>query len=467
MGDHTRRGGSCACALVCVVLTAFALGMGGCGSGSSGDDHLVILSPHWEGIQQEFERGFGEYWQKKTGRTVEITWLDQGGTSQILRYIRSEYTQDSTGIGVDMLFGGGIDPHLRLVKEGFTAPYQLPDSILSRIPKQFAGIPVYDSTGQWYGATMSGFGIIYNRAVARIQGVRPPETWEDMADPRLYGWIASGDPRMSGSIHMAFELMLQAYGWERGWQVITAIMANTRSFTRGATEIPLGVARGDAVAGMCIDFYAWSEVTHVGTEDLSFVYPVNLTAVNPDAICILRGAPNMPVAREFLTYVMSEAGQRIWAFKKGAPGGPRKNQLNRFTVMPDLYARYPEYMAVDINPFAWNITFIYDSKVGSTRWSIVNDLIGALLIDSHAELDEAWQALRRQGTPRNGLEALAAPPISDAQALELAAQWNDQGLRNAYLKQWTEFAREKYEAVRRGEYTRAALSAPRGTAGAE
>lgn len=426
-------------------------GVAGCGdSGTSADDHLAILSPHWEGIQREFERGFEEHWRAKTGRNVEVTWLDQGGTSQILRYIRDQYSQDSTGIGMDMMFGGGIDPHLRLVKDGFTDPYILPDSILSRVPKAFGGVPVYDSTGQWYGATMSGFGIIYNKAVARLQGVEPPQTWEKMADPRLCGWIAAGDPRMSGSIHMAFELMLQSYGWEKGWQVITAIMANTRSYTRGATEIPLMVARGDAVAGMCIDFYAWSEVTHVGSDDLSFVYPVNLTAVNPDAICILRGAPHRDVAREFLTFVMSEAGQRIWAFKKGAPGGPAINQLNRFAVMPDLYERYPEHMAVDINPFAWEITFVYDSKLGSTRWNVVNDLIGTLFIDSHIELHEAWDVLRRQGTSDEGLRAIAAMPLSGEEALELAARWNDQGLRNAYLKQWTDFARAKYEAVKAG-----------------
>lgn len=439
------------CSALSVLATAISLALPGCGGNATfADDHLVILSPHWEGIQQEFERGFGDYWREKTGRRVEITWLDQGGTSQILRYIRSEFTNNPETIGVDMLFGGGIDPYLRLVKDGFTDPYVLPDSILSRIPKSFAGIPMYDTTGQWYGATMSGFGIVYNLAVARLQGVEPPRTWEDMADPRLYGWIAAGDPRMSGSIHMAFELMLQSYGWEKGWQVITGIMANTRSYTRGATEIPLAVARGDAVAGMCIDFYAWSEVTHVGTPDLSFVYPVNLTAVNPDGIGILRGAPNRAVAREFLAFVMSEAGQRIWAFKKGVPGGPVKNQLNRFAVMPDLYERYPEQMAVDINPFAWQITFLYDSDLGSTRWNVVNDLIGTLLIDSHIELHEAWEALRGRGAPEDGVSAIAAMPLTGEETLELASQWNDQGLRNAYLNRWTQFARAKYAAVKTG-----------------
>jgi hypothetical protein len=193
-------------------------------------------------------------------------------------------------------------------------------------------------------------------------------------------------------------------------------------------------------------------VTHVGTNELSFVYPVNLTAVNPDAICIFRGAPHLELAKEFVTFVMSEAGQRLWAFKKGAPGGPTKNQLNRFTIMPDLYERYPNHIAVNDNPFLWNLTFHYNSHLGSKRWSVVNDLIGAQLIDSHGELEAAWETLRQRGMPENGLALLASQPVTEDEALALAESWKDAGVRNAKLAEWTSFARSKYRAVVRGDY---------------
>jgi len=450
---HLGRLARCARATAAVVAVVFAAFAGvGCGGSSRAEDELVILSPHWEGIQQEFERGFKEHWKATTGRTVDITWLDQGGTSQILRFIRSEYKQDSTGIDVDMMFGGGIDPYFTLQSEGFTEPYLLPDSILSRIPREFAGVPLYDSTGHWYGATLSGFGIIYNSAVARLQDDQVPMTWEAMGDPRLFGWISSGEPRMSGSVHMVYEIILQAYGWERGWQVVTAMAANSTSFARNSAQVPLAVARGDAIAGMSIDFYAWSEVSHMATDDLGFVYPENLTAVNPDAICILRGARHRELARAFLRFVMGEAGQRIWAFKRGAPGGPVQSQLNRFSVMPDLYRRHPDDIAVKINPFAWKMTFRYDSDRGSKRWSVLNDLVGTLLIDSHAELVGAWETVRRAGEAREGLAALARPPVSEARAMALAGKWSDQALRNAVINEWTVFARRKYAAVRSGRY---------------
>jgi hypothetical protein len=39
-------------------------------------DKLVLISPHWEGIRYEFERAFKARYQKETGRTVELDWID-------------------------------------------------------------------------------------------------------------------------------------------------------------------------------------------------------------------------------------------------------------------------------------------------------------------------------------------------------------------------------------------------------
>ena len=61
---------------------------------------------------------------------------------------------------------------------------------------------------------------------------------------------------------------------------------------------------------------------------------------------------------------MSDAGQKLWFLKKGAPGGPVHKQLNRFTVLPDLYTRYQSDAAVTLNPFEWRSDLIYDAEPG-------------------------------------------------------------------------------------------------------
>ena len=55
------------------------------------DDTVVVITPHNEAIRFEFGRGFGEWYRAKTGRTVAIDWRVVGGTSDIARFLESEY----------------------------------------------------------------------------------------------------------------------------------------------------------------------------------------------------------------------------------------------------------------------------------------------------------------------------------------------------------------------------------------
>ena len=55
------------------------------------EDELVIISPHNEAIRFEFTRAFAEYYRTTTGRSVHIDWRLPGGTTEIIRYLNSEY----------------------------------------------------------------------------------------------------------------------------------------------------------------------------------------------------------------------------------------------------------------------------------------------------------------------------------------------------------------------------------------
>ena len=103
--------------------------------------------------------------RQRPGRSVELDWLDVGGSSETLRYIESEYKNKPTGIGIDVFFGGGYDPYLALKKAQLLEPYTLPKALLDKIPERLTGVPLYDPDYTWYGATLAGFGIVYNKVV--------------------------------------------------------------------------------------------------------------------------------------------------------------------------------------------------------------------------------------------------------------------------------------------------------------
>jgi len=61
------------------------------GEWKAGDPVLTIVSPHNEAIRHEFEHAFSRWHQAKHGKPVKIEWLSIGGTSEISRYLTSEY----------------------------------------------------------------------------------------------------------------------------------------------------------------------------------------------------------------------------------------------------------------------------------------------------------------------------------------------------------------------------------------
>ena len=410
------------------------------------DNKLILLSPHQESISREFTAAFQKWYKAKHGVDVELEWLDQGGTSNIMRYIRSEFERNPNGINVDIFFGGGTDPHLAFKEEGLLEAYKLPDKILSRIPQEYAGSPVYDSEFQWYGACVSGFGILYNKQLIKLMGMPEPKTWADLARPELAGWVSSADPRQSGSVHKMYELILQSYGWEKGFDVITRMDANVKVFSRGASDIPQNVDLGETAYGLAIDIYALAKIAEAGPDRLSYVMPEGETVINPDAISILKGAPHKDLARSFVEFVIGEPGQKLWMLKVGEPGGPEKFSLRRMSVMPDVYDMVGDKTDVPINPFKWKSTLKYDHEKGSARWNLVGDLIGAMTIDMHEELTKAWKAVKKGGMKDAAVKRLVAVPISEEEGIRLGKEkWDDPEFRNTKLSEWIKFAGKKYK----------------------
>jgi len=320
---------------------------------------VVALSPHWEGERNEFARGFERWTRRKFGQAATVDWLTVGGTSDIMRFIRSEFARTPEGIGVDIMFGGGTSPFISLVEEGLLEPYKLPDDELARIPPRFAGTPMYAEDYMWYGAALSGFGIIYNKALCEYLGVVGIDTWADLGRRALAGWVALADPGKSGSAHMMYEIIFQAYGWDTGFRVLSRMAANSRYFTESASDIPRDVALGEVACGLAIDFYAAVQIESAGEDVLGYVLPEGLTVINPDAIGILKGAPNRDLAEAFVRFVLSPEGQRLWMFKAGAPGGPTDFTPRRLSILPELYAE-KENLAVKLAPFEWKKTYEHD-----------------------------------------------------------------------------------------------------------
>ncbi len=249
-------------ALAVVLAIPFLLRPSGNMFGKA-EDTLVIVTPHNEAIRFEFSRAFAEHYRAQTGRTVFIDWRTPGGTSEIDRYLQSEFEAafrnvwinnygqpwnsetarfadpnvdvsgvaeadtpaqaarraflaSSVGIGIDLFFGGGSYDFSKQARAG-----RLVDCGLHErhpgffgggegIPQSLGGELFYDPQHRWYGTCLSAFGLCFNtNSLEKIGWSEPMDEWADLGNPRLRGELALADPTKSGSIAKAFEMLIQ------------------------------------------------------------------------------------------------------------------------------------------------------------------------------------------------------------------------------------------------------------------
>ncbi|MBK9139479.1 MAG: ABC transporter substrate-binding protein [Verrucomicrobia bacterium] len=439
------------------LVAALTAGLGLVGA----DSRVVVITPHNASICVEFGRAFAEWHHAEYGERAVVEWRNLGGTADALKFVQSEFASKPDGIGLDCFFGGGPEPYLLLAEKQLTQPYRLPPEVLAGIPQHSNGVEIYDPDFHWYGAALSSFGIVQNTRLQRVLGLPAVTRWEQLADPRLFGWVGVGDPRNSGTMNNMFEAFLQAYGWERGWELLTAIAGNTAKFDRLSSTTAKDVSLGEAVYGFAIDFYGFTQVAVAGRTNMTFVLPEDFTAVSPDGICILKGAPHRTLAERFVRFVMDEPGQKLWFLPRGHPEGPRQFSIERMVVRPDFYRRYRDVSNIAFSPFDLKQPFRYDPKLASERRHVVAALAGALLVDTHSELRRAWRAMIATGDVTEKRAELGSTPVTEDEARRLAREgWKDPALRNRLRLAWQRWAQQKYRRIEALPTERCSVGSP-------
>ena len=392
------------------------------------DDRLVILSPHNESIRQEFGEAFAAHWEKSTGRSIYIDWRTPGGTSEIRMVLDAGFKAAEetgrAGIGVDLFFGGGEPDFTSQAKKGRFVPLRVFDSQPELfvkdgpIPQTFTGEHYYPSDHFWVGTCMSQFGICYNPDILERLKISAPATWSDLGDPRYAGTLALADPTKSGSVARAFELLVQSeiqraatpdVGWANGLRLIQRMSANARYFTDSASIIPLDVGQGNAAAGMCIDFYGRSFAEELTSESgkprIIWVAPLGGTTLSADPIAVLKGAPHVQVAQNFVEFCLSLQAQTLWFGKPGTPGGPRNKALHRMPIRRDVYTTENRAHSTMPNamPYEDGGNLAYRRELTGASFNTLRQLIKIMCIDSHEEMKSAWLALRAAEMPADAL----------------------------------------------------------------
>jgi len=427
-----------------------AAGMAGCKKKAPAD--LVLVSPHNKKIEAEFERAFRAWHRAQfAGADVKFEWRDVGGTTTTTKYLLNQYGRGDTS-GIDLYFGGGAPDHRLLTARGVTVAVKLPADITDQLPETIGGVRQYDADGRWHGAAISCFGILYHARLLTEKHLPLPKTWDDLADPRMRRLVGGADGSQSGSARAAYEMIVQsAPDWPAGWAKLLAIYANCKHYPGGASDLVGDVANGEVLAGTAIDFYAYDQIAATGDE-LGFTVVAGTTAFTPDPISLLKGAPHPEMAKRFIEFVLSEAGQKLWCLPPGTPGGPHTHALYRQPVRRDIYTTCKGQMLKPlVDPFEQSGSFKLDEKAAGVRISRLHGpLMKAAAIDNKDRLAKAWAALLGADRPAALMkEFVSLPPdlADEAALMKTAEKLSDPKQRELITSEWQRFFRAKYEKI--------------------
>ncbi len=344
------------------VLVAIA------GMALAGTKEVVIVTSFPKELFENYKKAFEV---KHPGVTVVI---NAKQTNAGVTYLQETKAKPAA----DIFWVSAPDAFQTLKSDGILEKYSLPKEILTRIPAKIGTFPISDPDGTYFGFAVSGYGLMWNKMYMQTHRLPEPKEWTDLADPRYYGHLVISAPSRSGTTHLTIEVILQAYGWEKGWALLLSTGGNMGSITERSFGVPEAVNTGQYGIGVVIDFFGLSAIASGFPVD--FAYP-SLTSVVPASVGIVKGGPNPENARAFVNFLLGDEGQTL-LFSK---------EIARLPVIPALYAKAP---AGYPNPFKMKLGGVeFNDKLSSGRRNVVNSLFDHLITYRHAELKAAWGAI--------------------------------------------------------------------------
>jgi len=300
------------------------------------ENELYLITPVSKDVHDPMLKDFAAWAKKKYNVDVKTSAIPKGtpvAYGQILEWKGKPQA--------DVFWGGEATLFDQLAIEGLLEQVNIPQAMWDEIPASIGKpvpLPLKDPKKFWVGTTLEPYGIIYQPKLLKRLGVEIKD-WDDLLNPKLKGQIAQCTPDRSSSSHASYEVILQTYGWEKGWEWLTKLAANTGIFTARSRDVPNVVAKGEFAVGFAVPSYmAFAEV--LGGYDVMYVYPKN-AYVTPEPMSVLKGAPHPKAGQAFIEFCLSEEGQKLFSelgvypitpkYKVQGPPGSGQEKAVQFT----------------------------------------------------------------------------------------------------------------------------------------
>lgn len=270
MLTNTRRAGLAALAALVMTGTAYA--------------DVTVYTAGPASLIEKLAAGFTE----ETGIKVEFF---QATTGQVMARIEAEAANPV----VDVLISASWDTATDFAERDWLLPYASPNA---------ETVPDFLKSETAVAQGVSALAIAWNPN----SGTPKPTEWTDLAKPEYKDLVNLPDPAQSGA---TFELVaaLEAQG---GWKLFEDLAANGAIVAGANAEALNPVLQGAKAAVFgAVDYISISGQQK--GELIEVIFPASGTVIAPRPAMILNWSKNQEEAKQFIDYMLSDAGQTIVA----------------------------------------------------------------------------------------------------------------------------------------------------------
>jgi len=368
-------------------------------------DKLGWVGPVYIELSDSLTKGFTEYYKKTYGKDVEITFIRPGGWPVCLDKVRAWGEKPDA----DIFLGAGAPAHEVLLKEKLIVPYKPKD--WDKVPAEWHGMKVKDKEAYWTCFAPWIVTNLYNEKVLKSLKLPPPKTWKELLDPIYRGSIVYTLPYASGTMHEVVEIILQSFGEKEGWAYLRLLAAQLDRFSTGSTDTTHIVSRGEVPIGVAQPQMN-AMVARKDGYPVSDLLP-DKTILVPEAVAMLKNAPNEATAKIFLDWLFSMEGQ-----KYVLEGGyfPARDDI-KFSVWQKEGVSMAEHAqkALGVDSF-WELQvgfMNYDLDLATKRWDEVNHYYE---YEIYRKLDELKRSLLLIEEVEGEIKAAKAQKMNVAKA---------------------------------------------------
>lgn len=230
---------------------------------------------------------------KDTGIKVDFIDMSSG---EVLSKLQAENGKPSA----DVWFGGGLDSFITAKNKGLLEKYISPE--MAEVPLKYR-----DKDGYWSGVSLVLVGFMVNNEILADKKLDAPKTWADLTKPEYRDEVIMANPAISGTNYALVDNLIQELGEDKAWEYFEALNKNVPFLAKRGGEPPMKVTTGEfgvAVIPMSGEF-----ILMEGKYPVTTIYPEDMIPWVPAGMAIFKNAENLPEAKKFIDWALSEKGQ--------------------------------------------------------------------------------------------------------------------------------------------------------------